>query len=673
MDSTELFTVDDKERTCHSFFKKGDDALQDGDLQTAEHHFAAGLKIFHRSTGTSWPLRLSKEAEGLQKLGDVYKERGRQGGDGRDFTKAVALYNAALVRSDSESTKGTLLKFIKEVEGCFIQTFTDHPSEPSPYELDGKKHRELLYTHRAWVETELKTIDEEFDPENYDTDDDDIKVREFESQRADAVRAMFAKIAEDRKQLLQTMLFKCIDVLGPTPCPYAVIGLGSQATQLVTPYSDLEFAILIEEGKDSDANKQYFRNLTNLLHIKVINLGETILPAMAIKSLNDFTSSNPDDNWFYDDITPRGMSFDGSMPWASKTPLGRDKTLHKPKVELIDTPANMAKYQQEDISLAEGYNLASVLRNACLLNGSQTLVEEYQCSMEARFAQLSPTENMSAAIKQGQVQLRQDIGKFEGYQITERIINVKKEMYRFPTVMIDTLALCMEIPPANLWNTLDKMKFSQKISADNAHHLKVLLSISAELRLRTYMTNKGQKESMSALTQALYRESDDDEISVVRSVFSCDWRQLLRYQYTAVPLKKLLSKLSVEHVSSCIDQFLTTSLCQRSLEAKAEACMALSLNHRAISHLEKYLDQIKAAECSSHTDIASALANLGSAWSGLAEYEKAIKYYEQALEMLGHDSSDTETATLLNNLGVTWEKLGHHRTALSYHERALRS
>ncbi|XP_019625557.1 PREDICTED: uncharacterized protein LOC109470898 [Branchiostoma belcheri] len=669
---TEPLSEEDKERTCHNHFKKGSDALQEGDLESAEHHFAAGLKIFHRSSTTPLPLRLRKEVEGLQKLGDVYKERGRQGEDGRDFTKATALYNAALARSDNDLTKDALVKSIKETERHFTQTFTDHPYEPSPYELD-KEHKQQLNKHRALVERELRAIDEKFDPKNYDSDDDDDKVRDFEGHRADAVRAMFVKIAEDRKQFLQTLLLECIEVLGRPTCLYAVIGLGSQATQLVTPYSDLEFAILIEEGKDSDDEKQYFRNLTNLLHMKVINLGETILPAMAIKSLNDFTSSDPEDNWFYDDITPRGMSFDGSMPWASKTPLGRDKTLYKPKVELIDTPANLAKYQQEEISLAQGYNLARILRNVTLLHGDQRLVEEYQNAMETIFAQFthSSTENVSLAIKQGQVQLRQDIGKFGEYEITERIIDVKKEMYRFPTVMIDTLALCLEIPPTNLWDTVDKMKLSQKISDDNAHHLRVLLSISAELRLRTYMTNKGQKESMSALTQALYRESDDDEFSVVRLVFPCDWRQLLRYQYTAVPLKKLLSKLTDENVSSYTDHLLTTSLCQRSLDAKVDACMALSLNQLAVSHLEKYIEQMKAAEGSSPTDLALALGNLGSAWSGLAEYETAVKYYEQALETFGQDRDSTDTARLLNNLGVTWERLGHHQTALGYHERAL--
>ena len=67
-------------------------------------------------------------------------------------------------------------------------------------------------------------------------------------------------------------------------------------------------------------------------HFQIINLGETILPCMDIKAL--------DNEWFYDDVTPRGVSFDALLPQASKTPLGNMQDF-----ELIHTPANMAEFQ----------------------------------------------------------------------------------------------------------------------------------------------------------------------------------------------------------------------------------------------------------------------------------------------------------------------------------------
>ena len=155
------------------------------------------------------------------------------------------------------------------------------------------------------------------------------------------------------------MLVKeCEGRLGQPPCDYAIVALGSVARMEATPFSDLEFAILYADpatGNEID----YFRMLTNFLHLKVINLGETVLPALGIEQLNNFQCSDSNANWFYDSEIPRGISFDGAMPWALKTPLGRMATENKPALELIKTPEDMAELQDEEISLKEGYHLGN--------------------------------------------------------------------------------------------------------------------------------------------------------------------------------------------------------------------------------------------------------------------------------------------------------------------------
>ncbi|XP_019639403.1 PREDICTED: uncharacterized protein LOC109481312 [Branchiostoma belcheri] len=76
--------------------QEGCRALQIGDLDTAEQHFATALKSVHVKFSKS--DQHIKEAEPLYKLGDVYLKRGIQSKDGGDFTKAAALCNAALVK-----------------------------------------------------------------------------------------------------------------------------------------------------------------------------------------------------------------------------------------------------------------------------------------------------------------------------------------------------------------------------------------------------------------------------------------------------------------------------------------------------------------------------------------------------------------------------------------------
>jgi Tfp pilus assembly protein PilF len=67
--------------------------------------------------------------------------------------------------------------------------------------------------------------------------------------------------------------------------------------------------------------------------------------------------------------------------------------------------------------------------------------------------------------------------------------------------------------------------------------------------------------------------------------------------------------------------------------------------------------------------------NLGAAWNGKGNYDKAIEYYEKALksdlENFGEDHPNV--ATYRNNLGATWKAKGKYDKAIEYYEMALKS
>ncbi|XP_078684152.1 uncharacterized protein LOC144917732 [Branchiostoma floridae x Branchiostoma belcheri] len=364
-----LREADEKGRSSYRrYIQTADLHVRNGDLDAAETNLAAALKLVH---DPSKPNKV-KEADCLCRLGDVYVERGKRTGEGRKFTQAAALYNASMARTGGD--KQNMVTRLQETERQFLRNTCNLDCEPCPYS-SALDHRKELDNSRARAKSQLEIIRQEHNPYQYD--EDDPVVREVEIKRAEAIKNLFKSITVERKEFIQVLTDECIAKLGPPPCKYAFVGLGSQATELVTPYSDLEFAILIEEGKDDDDTRSYFLNLTHYLHLKVINLGETILPAMAIPSLNDFLSEDPEKNWFYDSVTPRGFAFDGFMPWASKTPFGRDETKGKPPVSLIQTPSKLAEYQHLHIALAEGYHLSDILRRVTYLTGDESLVEDY--------------------------------------------------------------------------------------------------------------------------------------------------------------------------------------------------------------------------------------------------------------------------------------------------------
>ncbi|XP_066285166.1 tetratricopeptide repeat protein 28-like [Branchiostoma lanceolatum] len=676
----------------------GDRALAAGKLDVAEDNFASGLKLIH---DPNKPDRC-KEAECLCRLGNVYVQCGKRTKEGRKFTQAAALYNAAMARSDRN--KHSVTKRLQEIEKWFLHYGANVETKPVPYD-SAVRHQKRLQDMRTRAKSQLEVINEQHNPYQYD-EDDPVMIT-VEAERAEAVKALFKNIAKDRQSLIKDLVDECIVILGPPPCKYAFIGLGSQATELVTPYSDLEFAILIEDGKDNDVTRRYFLNLTHYLHLKVINLGETIIPSMAIPSLNDF----PEKDWFFDSVTPRGFAFDGFMPWASKTPFGRDQTKTKPPVSLIQTPAKMAKFQRLDISLAEGYHLSDILRRVVFLTGEEALVTKYMTKLKGII-----TGNLLSCFQSrlsAQQILWENREQFSNFHPTGQLINVKKDIYRFPGIAVEVLALCCQITLASTWDVIDELKETGKVHEENATHLTVLTSISAELRLRTYLANGGQQDSMSPLTQMNY-ESKTQEIpdTTLNSVFHIpDIQVLFRYYCRAIPLKKCIPEsLQVQQ-----NKVLKTTILDTSHECRGRICSELLLFDRAKHHLEAALidvgsDMIKRSgildELGSllaffndsktkisineeslrlrkkmygnnavRPEIAASLNNIATSWSHMCDYKKAMNYQEQSLSMqktiYGDNTAQPDIALSLGNLGFLWRKLGDHKKAISYYKQSL--
>ena len=169
---------------------------------------------------------------------------------------------------------------------------------------------------------------------------------------------LFETIAEASKDLLANFYQGGEEELKAAgierPCTYAIMGLGSVALQQTTPYSDLEFAILMEDAQDEAAARTYLRNLTHLVHFRVINLGETVLPFSEYKISLDH-------------LGRKGLNFD----LGGKTPLGRkDKDY-----ELIQPVTKMAEYMQNERGKMEQMDklLPYILESTCYIYGDGSL------------------------------------------------------------------------------------------------------------------------------------------------------------------------------------------------------------------------------------------------------------------------------------------------------------
>lgn len=334
------------------------------------------------------------------------------------------------------------------------------------------------------------------------------------------------------------------NIIGQAPCTYALVGFGSLANEEASPYSDLEFGILLQE--DSEENKEYFRKLTFLLYIRVINLGETIVRAVKIPCLEKID--------FFDGLTPRGFSFDGEgVPGKGcKTPLGNGN------FELIQTPEQMADYIKGQWIEAEPH-LPLELLNFTLIGGAspeggaahESLLSSYEAALKS---QLGCTyQNMTVREYLAKKHLfDEDEATFDMsidapyYQ--GALVHLKKDLYRLPRLLIDRITLlefgkisgsyldklaALAKPDAAPLNPNDLEAFQKAISATNF------------LRLTSYSKTQSQKDLKDPAPLRGQRKTDPAFVLSPMEKASC--------MYSYKPLFAF-SSMAIEYLKGCRGQ-----------------------------------------------------------------------------------------------------------------------
>jgi tetratricopeptide (TPR) repeat protein len=537
--------------------------------------------------------------------------------------------------------------------------------------------------------------------------------------------------------LIQKLLADCYLQLGGLPqgCEYAIIGLGSISGGKMTPYSDLDFAILVSDDK----YKEYFRTLSKLLHIKVINLGETMLRSVGIESLNNFKTANESDDWFWDDIINSGFSFDGPHWYACKLPLGRqgykakikkknandiEQTviIEKEDYELILTPAQMAQFQKKEAIIKNAKNwfesdvcLVHSTRSVMLIDGSQELLDTYRNIIKA-IVDLSVVQERMLSILQG------DIVKFRlklGVEEEGKLLDVKQDIYRLGDKVIDVLAdYCGIIPDKGqrvltVWQKIDKMQKEGWISESGAQHLKEAMSIAAELRLNTYCHNQSQSEGISTYVPAVRHLSETQKHKLLHKTFHIkDTSTLHHFYYVMLRLEKLIlvfcdkeyhdQAISLLALDNLLDntnyekgivhaRFLEYDRALKYMEAakqeKPEDLDILNdlfLLYNSTRTIEGAINvgneilKIMESKCKdnpSRLGIANSYNNLGTAHSNKGEFDEAIKYFRKALEIrlvtYAGSPHRPDIADSYNNLGNAYRNKGEDDKAIKYYYKAL--
>ena len=249
--------------------------------------------------------------------------------------------------------------------------------------------------------------------------------------------------------------------------------------------------------------------------------------------------------WFYDDITARGVSFDGFLPQACKTPLGDMKDF-----ELIHTPKKMASFQTDEW-YQKNWNLADTLLTASPLESDKhVLFNAYRQEMAAILSTACDSElceHKASSIScptrgscRGLRTLREDLSRY-GEVMTGnndlddgKIYDVKKEIYRLTDRVFAALAKSYEVDASGAFAILDEMCKRGIISTEARDNLASASAIAIKLRLSTYLKAGKQGEQLMASS------SEGKSTSVY---YMPNEEEIFHFFYIAIPLYEVLQPL----------------------------------------------------------------------------------------------------------------------------------
>ena len=648
---------------------------------------------------------LQASAPLLRKLGKVYHKRAVYEPSPNNMfcvIKSAVLYNAASLRDlkNKQTVQADLQHLCSH-----ILILADADNKTALLTGQAEIVKQAVLEMRERVIQRLKQIkaipDYLNDEESYDLRLDKIlqlknqitqKLHDFELEKITLLQHLQNQITNDFKQIMANLARFCEEVMGPAPCKFALTGMGSLARSEVTPYSDFENIILLDNKiNTTDKNSyekilQYFRWFSVIFQIVLVNLQETIIPSVAIASLN----------WFYDDNTRSGISFDGMMPHACKFPLGRQQhTKNKPfATELIKPVDEMLKYLSSEENLKNGYHLSDILTKTCFVYKDKDLFDEFENGV---FEMTESEQNRKNVLKEVTDQVIEDLQSFATrFSLSElessKPFNMKRIIYRSTTLFISALGRLHNIRASSCFDIIAKLHMSDDEEHNKyaKHKLMYAVALACEIRLRWYMKRKKQSDSIDSvqiLTELVGKRSAISYFQIAYALQG-DLSKRLELKRNHFYTSPSLLNLRLGHclndqnyVLRMLRRQKRANLSQRLLDF--DKCLTILEEQTAETFIvSKQISKVYSTDKT--TSIWKQLQKLGLFMFRANAYDDAVEFFRQSTELLQHQLMKEKTncdslAKKMKSIASNYRRIGcsltclqKNQEALSYYENALK-
>ncbi|MCE5317556.1 MAG: tetratricopeptide repeat protein [Parachlamydia sp.] len=294
-------------------------------------------------------------------------------------------------------------------------------------------------------------------------------------QKKFPIQNVQAELTDNFISLLRKIIQRSQDIVGKPPCKWACIGMGSMARGEMCPYSDVEFAFLLDTS--SETNLNYFRTLSQIIELQIINLGETKYPL--------FERADPD----HPSATPSGFSLDT----GGNTPLGVSGVY-----ELIGTPEQLAQFQTPKW-MERNIILPNAMNTVCLVAGDLHLVEDYtnhkdKISEQKEKGKPSNRENLAWQLLEGHLEeFKPNLTKDKEQM---RAFGIKRELYRPFQEVMSCLAIFLKLREKSTFKRIDELVGLKIFSSAGADNLKKVISLVLSLRVKAHLFYQDEEEKI---------------------------------------------------------------------------------------------------------------------------------------------------------------------------------
>ncbi|CAK8692696.1 uncharacterized protein LOC143463520 [Clavelina lepadiformis] len=565
-----------------------------------------------------------------------------------NMVRSAALLNAAIVRQPDnvETIRNDLQQLCKNI---FKMAKAKHIDEDLIKEADIIKAE--VKCMREQTEKELNRL------QKIPSGLDESKKSEKMQEKINNIIRIQNDITEKYTNIMKAIVNVCERVMGSPPCRYVMTGLGSLARKEITPYSDFESAIVLEEGVQNQSNysdiQEYFRWFTVIFQVILVSLKETVIRFLALRSLND--PDGPNGDWFYDNVTTCGICPDGFAPHANKTPLGREeKTSKKPwKTELIKPVSEMVKYLDGEEDLKNGYHLADVLVRTCYVSGDQMVYDNFQSSIHKKLDEQKHNGLVSFEY------LRENEKNLELFDPSNSVptiyglketFDMKRVIYRTATIFVSAAGRRHAIKEQSCFDILSKLVEHDIITQEFAFQMKFAVAIACEIRLRTYIDKQGQDDFVN-----INEELEKDAVVLVDMVGA---DSILGY-FEAVHIFHWHARLDWK-VGKNVDFSIETTIIPL-------VCLNFKLFNEGINRTKKKLLELELKN-KAHLVIAQqCMLHLALFYTELGRFPEAIEQYQKCINTLEPEKSKTS----LLSLKYVYHRFGDCHWRMEKYENAL--